>query len=303
MGAQPSVKDPRANRRMGRLRLEQGEWFWREEGRGTPVLFLHGMPGDSSQWDHVLDELVMTHRDRLHCFAPDLLGCGESVSDFGSSIANQSNALMAYLDALDLQKVWIVGTSVGAWIGCHLAIAQPDRVAGLVLLDPDGTVLPKRLQQLRRRQHRWARRSLRRQWLGFAKKFSKRATARWHQVQYLRSHGDQFKVWDKLLIKRPKAERQAEWLTGKLGGLQLPVLLLRSGGSDRIARQHYQNFSQDLDHAQHRPLEVIPPDLSAPYINDNPNSAPLLDPVNSPPEASAEIARHLSDFILSPDAP
>lgn len=303
VGAQPSVKDPRANRRMGRLRLELGDWFWREEGRGTPVLFLHGMPGDSSQWDRVLDELVLTHRDRFHCFVPDLLGCGESISSFGSSITNQSNALVAYLDALDLKQVWIVGTSVGAWIGCHLAIAQPERVAGLILLDPEGTVLPKPLQKLRRRQHRWARRSLRRKWLGIAKKFSKRATARWHQVQYLRSHGQQFKVWDRLLLKRPKTERQGEWLTGKLDGLRQPVLLLRSGSADPIAGQHYQNFSQALDHAQHRSLNALPPEVSAPYINNNTHSIPLLDPVNSPPDASAEIAQYLSQFILSPDAP
>ena len=299
-GAQPSVKDPRATRRNSRLRLPQGQCFWTEDGRGTPVIFLHGMPGDYSQWDSVLDGVLEAHSDRLHCFAPDLLGCGESDSALGSSIQNQGEALLAFMDALDLQRVWLVGTSVGAWIACHLAITHPDRVIGLVLLDPDGTVLPKPLQKLRRRQHRWARRGVRRKWLKIAKRFSKRATGRWHQVEYLRSHGNQFKVWDQLLIKRPKAERQGEWLTGKLETIQKPVLLLRSGGTDPITTHNYQHFTQALSHAQHRPLNALPDRLlNAPYINGNPNSIPLLDPVNTPPEASAEIAEYLTHFILS----
>ena len=142
VGAQPSVKDPRANRRNGRLRLPQGQWFWKEDGRGAPVVFLHGMPGDSSQWDYVLDSVMERHLDDLHCFVPDLLGCGESLSAVGSSITIQRDALLAYLNALDLQQVWLVGTSVGAWVGCDLAIAHPHRVTGLVLLDPDGAILP-----------------------------------------------------------------------------------------------------------------------------------------------------------------
>ena len=300
VGAQPSVKDPRATRRTGRLRLPQGQWFWREDGRGTPIIFLHGMPGDSGQWEGVLDAIMSSpHRDRLHCFAPDLLGCGESESGLGSSIATQGEALMAYLDILDLPPIWIVGTSVGAWIGCHLAIAHPDRIAGLILLDPDGAILPKPLQRQRRRQHRWARRNIRRQWLSFAKRFSKRATARWHQVQYLRSHGDQFKVWDKLLIKRPKGDRQPDWLSGKLEAIRQPVLLLRSASTDPIATHNYQHFAQALDHAQHRPLSARPDGLDAPYVNNNPNSVPLVDPVNDPPAARAEIAEHVTQFILS----
>ncbi|MGD1936889.1 MAG: alpha/beta fold hydrolase [Cyanophyceae cyanobacterium] len=306
VGAQPSVKDPRANRRNGRLRLPQGQWFWKEDGRGAPVVFLHGMPGDSSQWDYVLDSVMERHHDDLHCFVPDLLGCGESLSAVGSSITIQRDALLAYLNALDLQQVWLVGTSVGAWVGCDLAIAHPHRVTGLVLLDPDGAILPKPLQRQRRRQYRWGRRSLRRQWLGLAKRFSRRATARWHQVQYLRSHGDQFKLWDRLLIKRPKAERQGEWLSGKLEGVKQPVLLMRSANPDPISGHNYQHFSRAIAQAKHQPLDALPDSLSATYINSNPNSIPLIDPVNNPPEASAEIARHLTQFILSPrdtDAP
>lgn len=299
VGAQPSVRDPRATRRIGRLRLPQGQWFWQEEGRGIPVIFLHGAIAESSQWDRVLDAITADHRDRLHCFAPDLLGCGESLSTQGSSIANQSAALLAYLDTLDLQQVWLVGTSVGAWIACHLAIAHPNRVAGLILLDPDGAVLPKSLQQVRRRQHRWARRKFRRQWLNFAKRFSKRATDRWHQVNHLRSHGNQFKVWDRLLIKRPKAERQAEWLAN-LSAIQQPVLLMRSGGTDPITTHNHQHFITNLPHAQHHSLNALPTLPHLDPVNTPPHHITPIDPVNNPAEASAEIAQHLIPFILSP---
>ena len=57
-----------------RLRLTQGVVFWREVGRGIPIIFLHGNWQDSTQWDGLLQRLG----DRHHGLALDLLGFGES---------------------------------------------------------------------------------------------------------------------------------------------------------------------------------------------------------------------------------
>ena len=60
--------------RNSRIKLSQGLLFWREVGQGSAIVFLHGSWKDSSQWLPVMQQLSK----HCHCFAPDLLGFGES---------------------------------------------------------------------------------------------------------------------------------------------------------------------------------------------------------------------------------
>lgn len=124
-------------------RLSLGKVFWRETGQGEAVIFLHGTWQDSSQWSEVLDNLG----DNYHCFAPDLLGCGESERpQIGYSIAVQVEYLREYLARLNLQQVYVVGHSLGAWVAVSYALQHPEQIKGLVLLSPEG-VQPPELQQ------------------------------------------------------------------------------------------------------------------------------------------------------------
>jgi pimeloyl-ACP methyl ester carboxylesterase len=121
--------------RNARLRLSQGQIFWRETGRGEAIAFIHREYGDGSQWLDFLENLSSEY----HCFAPDLLGFGDSDSAVkAQSIQWQSNVLAELLSHLNLKKIYLVGDSLGAWIATRLALDHPEYIQGLILLDPIG---------------------------------------------------------------------------------------------------------------------------------------------------------------------
>ncbi|MBO3461167.1 alpha/beta hydrolase [Aetokthonos hydrillicola Thurmond2011] len=135
--------------RNSRRKLSQGLLFWREVGKGTPVIFLHGAWSDSSQWVSVME--FLSHD--IHCFAPDLFGFGESdYPNIHYSIDLQVECLAEFLQALKLEKVYLVGHSLGAWIATSYALKYPEKVYGLVLLAPEGVPIEgqkKRWQTMR----------------------------------------------------------------------------------------------------------------------------------------------------------
>ena len=80
--------------RNSRRKLSQGLLFWSETGEGIPVILLHGAWNNSSQWSLVIEKLAQD----FHCFAPDLLGFGESEKTTDKSKANVTKLVMAGYD-------------------------------------------------------------------------------------------------------------------------------------------------------------------------------------------------------------
>jgi pimeloyl-ACP methyl ester carboxylesterase len=217
--------------RNARIKLSQGLIFWREVGQGTPIVFLHGSWKDSSQWLPVMQGLS----NQSHCFAPDLLGFGESDPVKGHcSIAFQVECLQEYLNSLSLSKIYLVGHSLGAWVAASYALKNLEQVKGLVLLAPEGVVTEswhKNWQQ-QNWQHRskkiadWLWRSL----SNIVKQLpGNLSLQRWLQKQALPQPPD---ATAKLLFQRRRAEIQAESLHDRLQFLNLPVLVL-CGDRDR----------------------------------------------------------------------
>jgi len=103
-----------------------------EGGNGPPVVLLHGQGGWAGMWLSVAAGLVGRHR----VIAPDLPGLGASTLPGGPPDAAQ---VLAWLEAL-LERTCpeppaLVGASLGASIAARFAIAHPDRLARLVLVD------------------------------------------------------------------------------------------------------------------------------------------------------------------------
>lgn len=98
-----------------------------------PVLFLHSLAGDSSQWAAQLEHLRPRHR----AAAVDLPGHGRSppaeAADY--SVDTYAAAVASLADALRLECFVLVGHSMGASVAAACAAARPGRVAGLVLVD------------------------------------------------------------------------------------------------------------------------------------------------------------------------
>jgi pimeloyl-ACP methyl ester carboxylesterase len=218
--------------RNARIKLSQGQLFWREVGQeGPTLLFLHGSWHDSSQWVPILERLG----DRYHCFALDLLGIGESERpDIHYSITLEAEAIEEFLEALNEPRVFLVGHSLGAWVAATYALKYPDRACGLLLLSPEGV----EVESLR---NRWRRERSRLNLLRFADRLLQtllplakllrgdRRVSRWRR--HLQQLQDPFAA-SQLLFYRREAEIQAELLQDRLSWLKIPLTLLH-GDDDR----------------------------------------------------------------------
>jgi pyruvate dehydrogenase E2 component (dihydrolipoamide acetyltransferase) len=103
--------------------------------RGVPVLLLHGFGGDLDNWLFNIDALA----EAAPVIALDLPGHGQSDARLpGTGAAELAAFVACFLDQLDVERVHVVGHSMGAAIGAQLALDAPQRVASLALLCPAG---------------------------------------------------------------------------------------------------------------------------------------------------------------------
>ncbi len=107
-------------------------------GEGPPLVLLHGHGDSSGSWRSVLPTLARTHR----VYAPDTPGAGEttkfSSTNHSAPPSFYSDFLAAFLDTLGLERVALVGSSHGGGIALRLALAAPERVMSLSLVDSSG---------------------------------------------------------------------------------------------------------------------------------------------------------------------
>jgi pimeloyl-ACP methyl ester carboxylesterase len=108
-----------------------------EGGKGKPVVLVHGLGSRSQDWAPLLPELV---RGGFHVVAMDLPGFGETSKpkDRTYSISEQAHFVESFLDAMGLERVTLVGVSMGGWIAATVALDAPQRVERLVLMDSAG---------------------------------------------------------------------------------------------------------------------------------------------------------------------
>ncbi|WP_439025830.1 alpha/beta fold hydrolase [Haloarchaeobius sp. DT45] len=103
----------------------------------APVVLLHGGGLDEAQlsWRHLVPGLA----DSYHVIAPDLPGYGKSgPASEQPSLQYYAQVLTEFLDELDLERVSLVGISMGGGVALQFATDHPDRVSKLVLVDSYG---------------------------------------------------------------------------------------------------------------------------------------------------------------------
>ncbi len=104
-------------------------------GHGPALLLLHGLGCDHHTWDPVLHEL----RRHFTVIAPDLFGHGQSDKPRGDySVAGYANIVRDLLTLLDVDRVTVVGHSLGGGVAMQMAYQYPERIERLVLLAPGG---------------------------------------------------------------------------------------------------------------------------------------------------------------------
>lgn len=115
---------------------------YHELGAGTPILFLHGSGTGvtaAANWWLNLPELSRHGR----CIAIDSIGYGQTVVAEGTAygIREWVRHAVRVLDALGIEKTWIVGNSLGGWLAFQFAIDFPERLLGIVSMGTGGAKL------------------------------------------------------------------------------------------------------------------------------------------------------------------
>lgn len=112
---------------------------YHELGEGTPILFLHGSGTGvtaAANWWLNLPEISELGR----CIAIDSIGYGQSIVAPGTEygIKEWVRHAVRVLDALGIDKTWIVGNSIGGWVAMQFAIDFPERLLGIVSMGTGG---------------------------------------------------------------------------------------------------------------------------------------------------------------------
>jgi len=116
------------------VEIDEGVLRGHHRGSGAPALLLHGGPAVPDYMDGcaaALDGLFATIRYTQRGTPPSGGGPPYSVE------SHMADAL-AVLDSLRIDRAWAIGHSWGGHLALHLGHAHPDRVLGLLLIDPLG---------------------------------------------------------------------------------------------------------------------------------------------------------------------
>lgn len=118
-------------------------------GEGFPFLLLHGFTGDSSTWTPFCP-VWGTHSKLI---IPDIIGHGETDSPEDTNCYQMESAakdLIFLLDQLDVEKIDLLGYSMGGRLALTLAILYPERVRKLILESASPGLKTKEERVLRR---------------------------------------------------------------------------------------------------------------------------------------------------------
>lgn len=118
-----------------RVTIHGHEVCYREGGDGPAVLFIHGMAGSSRTWREVTGRVAGDYR----IIAPDLIGHGESSKPMGDySLGAYASGLRDLLGVIGVERVTVVGQSLGGGVAMQLAYQHPELVERLVLVGSGG---------------------------------------------------------------------------------------------------------------------------------------------------------------------
>ena len=101
-------------------------------GTGPTVVCLHGFCQSSEYWAPTLERLAA---QGVHALAPDLPGFARSVSEPGPyTMRAMADAVVRLLDARGIERVRVVGGSMGGVVAQQLVLRHPQRVERLLLV-------------------------------------------------------------------------------------------------------------------------------------------------------------------------
>lgn len=130
-----------------------------DEGKGVPVVLIHGLAGDHSAWLAQVEVLRKNYR----VIAFDNRGAGKSTQvDEPICTADLADDTLRLMDYLDIDRAHVVGRSMGGAVAQHMALKAPGRVISLTLcasfarLDPLGRRVLSNMREALQWRMSWA---------------------------------------------------------------------------------------------------------------------------------------------------
>lgn len=107
-----------------------------DNGKGKPVLLIHGLATSGATWQPLVDQI---DAKQWHLIGFDLLGFGRSPKPTNRQydVSEHAESILASLDRkYKKQKLVLVGHSMGCLVATHIAAERPGMVEHLVLYEP-----------------------------------------------------------------------------------------------------------------------------------------------------------------------
>jgi pimeloyl-ACP methyl ester carboxylesterase len=114
------------------------EVAYRRKGSGPPTVFLHGA-GATRMWLPFYERMS----ESVDFVAPEHPGFGDTPA--ADSVEGFDDLVLHYHDVLNLlglDRIHLIGFSLGGWIGANLAIFYPERLKSITLITPAGLRVP-----------------------------------------------------------------------------------------------------------------------------------------------------------------
>jgi 4,5:9,10-diseco-3-hydroxy-5,9,17-trioxoandrosta-1(10),2-diene-4-oate hydrolase len=111
---------------------------YHEAGSGTPLVLLHGAGPGVSAWSNFSGNIA-GYAENFRTILLDMPGFGKSVhpNEYDRSyLRYAADAVVALLDELGIEKVHLLGNSLGASVAVRFVLGYPERTRRLVLMGP-----------------------------------------------------------------------------------------------------------------------------------------------------------------------
>ena len=255
------------------LAIEGMQVHYRDEGTGPPLVLLHGTFSSLHTWDGWVAHLA-AHRRVIRLDLPGF-GLTGPAPDRDYRAERLARVLAGLLDRLEIDRADLAGSSLGGRVALTFALAHPDRVRKLILLDASGLsgAPPPPIVKLAR--------------MPVANRLLRHLTPRFLVRRNLEEvYGDPAKVTDELIDRYQAMQRRAgnrQALLDRLNGpadppldsriaeLRMPVLI-QWGEADRwVPLAHARRFEREIAGAEltiypgvgHVPMEELPDQTAA----------------------------------------
>ena len=112
-------------------RIGPADIYYQVSGAGEPVVLVHGLSGSTRWWRYNVEALAR----HFQVYVIDLISFGRSRTGQRFVLRDAAASLTRWMERVGLERVRLVGHSMGGFIAADVAATFPDRVERLVLVD------------------------------------------------------------------------------------------------------------------------------------------------------------------------